>query len=233
MKFTKPTLNLLFLVFTTHFNAQNCENALLLKEGNALTYNTYNKKGKAIYQTTVTTTFLDTENDWSQATVNSTVISTSNEDSFDTTYKISCENGMMSYEMIHFFETAILSKYNALDFVFEMDGDILEFPSQLEVGQDLNGGTFTAAVEGQTKTLIKIIFEISQRKVVDNEMKTTNMGTFECKKITYNYSNQAGIKTEGTVSEWYTNDKLLLRAEKYNRKGKIIAIKELVNITKK
>jgi len=217
-------------LFTLTAIAQNCNNPLFLKEGNALVYNSYNKKGRAINQTTHTTKFIDIQNDWREATIDAEVISASNDNTFITEYQASCENGLISIEMARFFNGATLLKYNQDDFVISMDGDILEFPSELKEGSSLNDGSFSVEVANQTATLIKITFEIMNRKVANKETITTKAGTFNCQKIIYNYRTKAGTIVQGTVSEWYTENRILIRSESYNRKGKLQGYTELIEI---
>ncbi|NER18685.1 TapB family protein [Spongiivirga citrea] len=230
MKFKHVIACIFCLLLVVTAFAQDCDNALFLKEGNALVYNSYNKKGKALNQTIHTTKFIDIQNDWREATIDAEVISVSNDDTFITEYKASCENGLIGIEMARFFNGATLAKYNPDDFVISMDGDVLEFPSELEEGSNLNDGSFSAEIANQTATFITITFEITNRKVANKETITTKAGTFDCQKITYNYSTKAGIKVQGSGADWYTENRILVRSESYNRKGKLQGYTELIEI---
>ena len=60
---------------------------------------------------------------------------------------------------------------------------------------------------------------------------TTAAGTFDCHKVTYDFDVKFGfVKAKGSGVEWYDKDKVLVKSESYNKKGKLTGYTELTKI---
>ncbi|MBC9912667.1 hypothetical protein [Chitinophaga varians] len=83
----------------------------------------------------------------------------------------------------------------------------LNYPANMQVGQDLKGGTFEMA--GNMGGMeIGIAYTVNNRKVVGKEKVTTPAGTWNCYKINYNLSFKMQmmgntVPIDLTATEWF------------------------------
>jgi len=218
-----------FFPFTIH--TQECNAALFLKKGNLLEYTSYDKKGKALSKASHETLSIKTEGNKLSAIIKIVSQDIKGKDSFSSEYKASCEDGLFSIDMARFFDNSKLQQYDVKDFTVEMDGNILEFPVGMNPGDILNDGNFTVKVSKGAFTIITMIFNITNRKVHANETITTKAGTFDCQKITFDFDTKMGIiKVRGSGIEWYQKDRVVVKSESYNKKGKLIGFTELTSM---
>ncbi|MDY7393966.1 hypothetical protein UMM65_01825 [Aureibaculum sp. 2210JD6-5] len=219
------------LLFTLQIVAQDCD-FLILNEGVTLEYTQFDKKGKETSKSTHKTKNISNQDGKVTALINMTT-ATEKEETFSSEYKVSCTEGMIAIDMIRFFDSSQISSYNSDDFTVEMQGDILEFPSTMEVGTNLNDGSITVKVFNNDLKIVTVTMDITNRKIVGNEKITTSAGTFDCTKLSYDFESKIGfIKVKGSGVEWHSEDKAIVKSESYNKKGKLIGSQELTKIIK-
>ena len=219
-----------FMIVTGAY-AQECNAALLLKKGSILEYTSFTKKGKEDGKTIHETTSVKVEGSKFTADIKSTVIDKKGKEAMTMDYTAICENGLFSVDMSRFFNSAQLQQYDAEDITLEMDGNVLEFPANMTSETKLNDGNFTVKVNNGDFTIVTMTFDVTNRKVVGTEKITTKAGTFDCQKVTFDFNSKMGIiKMRGSGVEWYLQDKVLVKSESYNKKGKLMAYSELTDM---
>ncbi len=227
----KQLLIICALIISLLTYAQQCDTYLLLKEGASFEYTNYDRKGKAM---TVGNHLAKTVGE--NAGVYTSQISLDIKDlkkgdQFNMEYEVGCENGILSIDMSRFFDSSKLMQYEGSDFDIAIEGDMLYFPKDMTVGEQLNNGTITVKVVKDGFTLITMTMDILNRMVLANETITTDAGTFECQKVSYDFESKFGIiKVKGSAQEWYHKDRLLIKSESYNKKGKLIGSTALTGI---
>lgn len=223
----------LSLFFTLQIAAQECD-FLILNEGVKLEYTQFDKKGKETSRSTHETENISNENGKVTALIKMSTSAGEEEETFSSEYKVSCATGIIAIDMIRFFDSNQISSYNSDDFTVEMQGDILEFPSNMKVGTNLNDGSITVKVFNNDLKIITVTMDITNRKILGTEKITTSAGTFDCAKLSYDFESKIGfIKVKGNGIEWHSEDKAIVKSESYNRKGKLIGSQELTKIIKK
>ena len=219
------------LIFGFGVKAQECNPVLFLKEGNVLEYVNYNKKGKKLSTTTHETLTVESQPDMIEALLKGTVKEAKGKDEYSMEYKAMCRDGLISVEMARFFDMDKLQEYEDEDFNVEIDGSVLEFPKGAVAGDRLNDGSITVRVAKEGFTIITLIMDVKNRKVHQRESITTPAGTFSCQKVTFDFYTKYGIfKFNGSGTEWYQDDKVLVKSESYNKKGNLIGYTELTSI---
>ncbi len=216
-------IKLLFigLLYTGVVIAQDCSAVLFLKEGTVLEYSNYDKKGKIIGTGTHTTKSLSQEGDKIIALIDMTFNDEKEKNLYNSTYNASCENGLISIDMQRFFDNSKLSAYQDLN--IDITGDVLEFPVNMKEGEILNDGNINISVKKETFTIITLTSDVRDRKILASESVTTPAGTYMCNKVSFNFETKLGIiKVKGTATEWYNENKVLVKSESYNKKGKLI-----------
>ncbi|MCF6350441.1 MAG: hypothetical protein L3J23_05350 [Flavobacteriaceae bacterium] len=230
----KQLLLLLLILLFFKVTAQECNAVLFLKEGAVLEYTDYNKKGKKASTSTHETLTVSEEENKLVAKIKVTLQEVKEEKPFSITYNAYCENGIFSIDMLRSFNISKLSKYNTNEgggFDLDIEGDILSFPVDMTEESELKDGSFTIKIGNNGFALLTILTNITNRKIHAKETITTSAGTFICQKITFDFDSKIGIiRTRGSGAEWYQDDKVLVKSESYNKKGKLIAYSELTSI---
>lgn len=226
-------LIIIALLLTSIVKAQDCRKTLFLKEGNILEYTQYNKKGKAVSKATHETISVIHDLQISTATIKVTSEDIKGKDSFTTEYNATCREGLFTIDMDRFFDLSKLQEYED-DMIVEITGNVLEFPKGAVAGDKLNDGSITVRVANEGFTVITMIMDVKNRKVHQKESITTTAGTFNCRKVTFDFYSKVGIlRFQGSGTEWYQDDKVLVKSESYNKRGKLISSAELTEIREK
>lgn len=218
-------------LFTSSLSAQECNAILFLKEGNVLEYTSYDKKNKATSKATHETISRKEEGGRYTALIKIVSTDIKGKNSFNSEYEVHCQDGLFSIDMNRFFDSAQLAQYDAEDFNIGIDGNILEFPSNMSAGDALNDGSITIKVNKDNFTVITMVMDVINRQVHENETITTDAGAFDCQKVTFDFETKMGIiKIRGSGIEWYNKDRVIVRSESYSKKGKLVASSDLTSI---
>lgn len=230
MNMKKIYLVIIGVLFILPVMAQDCKATLFLKEGNVLEYTQYNKKGKAVSKATHETLSVTKEPNISTATIKVISEDIKGKNSFTTEYNATCEDGLFKIDMDRFFDLTQLQEYED-DIIVEIDGSVLEFPKAAVAGDKLNDGSITVRVAKEGFTIVTMIMDVKNRQVHQNESITTKAGTFSCQKVTFDFYSKIGIlRVQGSGVEWYQDDKVLVKSESFNKRGKLISSAELTTI---
>lgn len=141
-------------------------------------------------------------------------------------YEVICDGNKLRVNMERFVPTEMLEAYEDMEIEFE--GDYLEMPSSLNVGESLPDGSMTMKVKmnGANMNLSDIKINIVNRKVEGKESITTPAGTFDCYKITYNTESQMKVMGMGKTKtykneEWLAEGVGAVKTALYDDKGKL------------
>ncbi|WP_123896825.1 TapB family protein [Aureibaculum marinum] len=218
-----------FLFFTLTTMSQDC-NGLFFKEGTLLEYTQFDKKGKEISKNSHKTKTVSNLEGKITAVIEFTTV-TDKETTVSSEYKVLCADGIIAIDMIRFFDNNQIANYSSNDFNVEMQGNLLEFPNNMESTVNLNEGAITVKVYNNDIKIVTATLNISNRKVLGKEEITTSAGSFACTKIAYDFESRIGfLKVKGSGVEWYNKDKVVVKSESYNKKGKLTGYQELTKI---
>jgi hypothetical protein len=219
------------LICTTLTFGQECDDYLLLNEGSSLEYTNYDKKGNAITVGNHKAVSVVNNGNQFKSKIELDLKNLDKGDTFKMEYDMSCEDGVLSIDMSRFFDSSQLMQYEGADFNIDIEGDMLYFPRDLVEGEELNDGHITIKVNKDGFTFVTMTMTVLNRKVLGNESITTKAGTFDCQKVTYDFESKFGIiKVRGSVAEWYHDNRVIVRSESYNKKGKLLGSTELTQI---
>lgn len=116
-----------------------------------------------------------------------------------------------------------LSQLKDLKMEAKTTNAFLNYPANMQVGQELKGGTFEMA--GNMGGMdIGIAYTVSNRKVVGKEKVTTPAGSWNCYKINYNLSFKMqmlgnSVPMDLTATEWFAPGFGMVKTVSY-REGK-------------
>ena len=141
-------------------------------------------------------------------------------------YEVICEENKIRVNMERFIPSEMLESYQDMEVEFE--GDYLEMPSSLSVGESLPDGSISMKVKmgGGEMNLSNININVINRKVEGKETITTPAGTFDCYKITYDMESEMKVMGMGKTrlfsnTEWLAEDIGVVKTASYDEKGKL------------
>jgi len=106
----------------------------------------------------------------------------------------------------------------------QASGTAVKIPSNLKIGETLDDAAVKVKIG-----FINCSAVITEGKCLDIEDVTVEAGTFKCYKITQkNNATAMGIKNESTTLTWYAKGVGAVKAETYDKKGKLQSTQELI-----
>lgn len=153
-------------------------------------------------------------------------------------FEVTCENGTVKVDMEKFIPQEIHDNYENMEMT--MEGDFLEFPSDLEVGQTLPDGAGTLTIKmgsGGVDMNMKMNVTFKNRKVEKKETVETPAGTYDTYKITQTtdiHTEMMGMnRTISTSSaSWLSESVGTVRSENYDKNGKLESYSVLTSLTR-
>ncbi|MGE5349282.1 MAG: hypothetical protein ACM3NP_08415 [Actinomycetota bacterium] len=216
----------LFLLAGT-MSAQDCVFYFPSEVGTKVGYNYYSKPGKLEGSSTLLLKDRKNEDGKQKLEITSTVFDAKQDTTLTFDYAVWCDGDNFFIDM-----RSLLGSMNLTELgEFRMTSTDMELPAGMTPGQQLKDASFT--LEMTSPLPVTITSNITNRKVDARENVTTPAGTFDCVRISYDtFTKMAFIKTEGRTVEWYAADVGIVKAEYYDKKGKLSSLHELNFIRK-
>lgn len=219
---------LLLFSFFIGTKAQDCEAYFPMKEGAKFEMSSYNAKGKLLSSTKQTVLNRTVTGDDIEYKVNVEYFDAKGKPTLENSYIVKCEDSVFKIDMSLFLDNEALKNIQGMEVT--VDGDYLDMPSSLLVGQTLNDGTLNVTVGMNGMTLMKMYVHVTNRKVEAIEDITTSAGTFECYKLSFDVETKFGIKIKTSAIEWVAKNVGVVRSESYNKSGKLNGYTELTKL---
>jgi hypothetical protein len=215
----------IFLVFTallaiTGVFAQ-CNNPFYqFKKGTTIEMANYDKKDKIQGRTETEVIDFDESSNGFVATVAYKFFDKKDKLLSEGDYKLTCDNGVIKIDMSSFVPTESMAAFQNME--VEVSMDQLEYPSNMQVGQKLNDASMQLSTNNSPVPM-KMVFDITDRKVEGKESITTPAGTFDCYKIGYNSHSKVMISNMNYRTVEYLSEKCgAVRTETYKSNGSMI-----------
>jgi hypothetical protein len=212
--------------------SSQCNTFYQFNEGSSWEMDNFNSKGKLSGKTKQTIKSLTGNANSFKATVNSVMFDAKGKEVMNTDLDFDCEDGTVRVDMRNFVNEDQMKAFQSYELEFQ--GENLEIPNNLSVGQMLNNGKMTLTASNSPIPMAMEI-AITNRKVVAQESVTTPAGTFECYKITSDLSVTSKMAIKMTLDfstvEWLAPKVAVVKSESY-RKGKLQGYSVLTSTTK-
>lgn len=218
--------SLLLFVYTGF--AQDCTYFYPMEEGTLIELRHYDKKAKVSGTTRQEITDKQTGGGAVAITIKSTFFDEKEEEVMTTDLTMECRNGVFTFDMDQFLNSEMMGGMGDLE--IKIEGDNLEFPAKMSPGDQLKDGTIKLIIPDMA--MMNMTTKVYNRKVEAIEKITTEAGTFECYKISYDVyvDGMIDINTKGV--EWIARDVGAVRTESYNKNGKLTGYTELIKLEK-
>jgi hypothetical protein len=224
------TLLTLITVICIKVSAQDCSKFVSSANGRKLTYISQDAKGNK----QMTAVYTSTKKDASTISVHAE-ISDKNDKLMGTgDSEMICEGNAIKIDMKSFIPASSM-KQN-MNMKISGDAKYITFPMAMQPGETLDDGSVTIHMDNNGGMGVDMQMDLTDRKVEQAETITTNAGSFDCFKITYNATTKVklagiGIPFHMKVTEWYS-PKLGrdVKSETYNKGGKLMGTMVLDSI---
>jgi hypothetical protein len=160
----------------------DCTSFDQFKEGTTWTTTTYDAKGKESSHVDCKTTKVTTTAEASVADITGNFFDDKGKENGSATYTVTCKGGEYSMDLRNFVTPELKSQARDMD--IKIEGDNMQYPSTIKVGDALPGGTMTITMSKDGQVMSTTTVVIKDRKCEALESKTTSAGTWECYKIT-------------------------------------------------
>lgn len=205
-----------------------------LNEGTQWSYQSFDKKGKLT--STIDQKISASSNSGSakQATVQQSIKDNKGKSVNNSEYNITCDGGKISVSIEKMMNQEMMASFEGME--INVDAEDLDYYSNLSVGQSLKDASMTIDVSASgTETpmsFLKLTVYITNRKVETKETITTDAGTFECYKITYDTEMQTIMKIKTKAVEWFCPGVGMVKQETYSKNGKLTGSTKLSSLVK-
>jgi len=216
----KVFLVLAALLTITNVIAQ-CNNPFYqLKKGTIIEMTNYDKKDKIQGRTETEVIEFDESSNGYISTIAYKFFDKKNKLVSEGDYTLTCDDGIIKIDMSSFVPAESMAAFQNME--VEVNMDRLEYPSNMEVGQNLNDAKLQLSTKNSPVPM-KMVFNITDRKVEGKESVTTPAGTFDCFKIGYNSSSKVMISNMNYRTVEYISQKCgAVRTETYKSNGNMI-----------
>lgn len=208
--------------------SQDCANYYYLQNNKTIEMTISNKNGKESGKMTYVVSDSKKNGSAVTATINSEFIDVKGKTITKATNNVKCENGVMQMNMKTFIPAAQMEQMKSG--TATANDVYLEYPANLNVGDQLKDGQFNMDYESTSGLKSSIEISITERKVEGRESVTTPAGTWECYKITSQNKIVSkiagiGIPIKMSVTEWYAPGFGVVKTESKTGKTEITSIK--------
>ena len=218
----------IILVLAVPLKAQECTYFYPMEKGTVIEMKHYDKKSKSAGTTRQEVIDKQTGGGAVSITINSTFFDEKDEEIMTADLTMECRDGIFTFSMDNYLNEEMLAAVG--DYEFTIEGDNLEFPANMKAGDVLKDGKISLTVEGMA--MMNMVTTVHNRKVEAVEKITTEAGTFECFKVSYDVLTDAMIDLRSKGIEWIAKDVGAVRTETFNKSGKLTGYSELIKIEK-
>jgi hypothetical protein len=223
----KPFYIILFISFISYETLGQCNTYFNFKEGTEYEMTHYSDKDKVTGKSLSQILNIEDNAGVLTAHIKGTAFDKKGEEITSMNFEYICENGVLKMDMKKFIPKDMFG--SDTDIKFEMEGDYLELPKNLAVGQSLQDGMIEGkmTMEGNPAMAnMTISIKIFNRKVESMEDIATPAGSFTCYKISYDMesstkvmgmNNKVNLKGVDYISEGTG----VVKTESFNKKGNL------------
>ena len=216
------------LVFVYTGLAQDCTYFYPMEEGTLIELRHYDKKAKISGTTRQEIVDKQISGGTVAISIKSTFFDEKGEELLTSDLTMECKDGVFTFDMDNYMNDQMLAGIGDMEFTIE--GDNLEFPANMSPGDQLKDGTIKLIVPDMS--MMNMTTKVYNRKVEAIEKVSTEAGSFECYKISYDLFMDGMIDINSKGIEWIARDVGVIRTETYNKSGKLTGYTELIKLEK-
>lgn len=213
-----------FISYETH---SQCNTYFNFKEGAEYEMTHYSGKDKVTGKSLSQILSVEDNGGILTALIKGTAFDKKGEEITSMNFEYICDEGVLKMDMNKFIPKDMFG--SDADIEFEMEGDYLEFPKSLEIGQSLKDGMINGkmTMEGNPAMAnMALSVKIFNRKVEAKEDITTPAGSFTCYKVSYDMESSTKVmgmnnKVDMKGIDYVSEGVGVIKTESYNKKGNL------------
>ncbi|MDQ3191526.1 MAG: hypothetical protein M3Q58_08030 [Bacteroidota bacterium] len=202
--------------------SQACEQLELLKEGTSYTLKNYNNKEKLTSTSKNNIIKVTNKDGGVEALVKNEIFDNKDKPSGGGEVTMLCKDDVIYIDLRSLLNQQSMAGFENMD--MEIENNLLQLPSNLKPGQQLPDGNLKMRITSEGIKIATIELKIYNRNVQASEQITTEAGTFDTHKISYDMemitTTIIPLKIISSTIEWYSVKYGVVRSESYNRNGK-------------
>jgi hypothetical protein len=216
---------IILISFISYETQSQCNTYFNFKEGAEYEMTHYSDKDKVTGKSLSQILSVDDNGGVLTAHIKGTAFDKKGEEITSMNFEYICDDGVLKMDMNKFIPKDMFGSDAEID--FEMEGDYLELPENLEIGQSLKDGMIEGkmTMEGNPAMAnMGISVKIFNRQVEAIEDITTPAGSFTCYKISYDMESSTkvmGMNNKVTMKgiDYMSEGVGVIKTESYNKKG--------------
>jgi len=208
-------------------DAQDCKNYYFLHNNTEVQMTIYDGKGdKSAVQTWVVNN-VNADGNGTRSTVTATMVNAKGQEIVKSTGTYRCQDGrlMADIRMVLPYNQEAQGQQPQPTSTAKLEEAYVEYPAEMTEGMQLPDAIFDMEVTTAGAPSVARI-EMTNRKVVGKEKVTSDAGSWDAYKITYDAEMKmriAGLSVPMTMkaTEWFVPGFGVVKSESYNKKGKL------------
>ncbi len=220
---------MLVLVLCGKSSAQEC-GMYNLSEGMVTAYQSQDAKGKVTSTNRSTCLSVSKAGAATIYKMKSEYADAKNKNQSTKEYVMKCEGGEFYVDMQSMIDPKSMEAFKGME--VSVDSKDLIYPSNLSAGQVLPDASISVSAATGGVSLLNLVINVTNRKVIGIESVTVPAGTFECYKITYNVETKMMFKIYATVTEYVNMGAGNVKTETFDKKGNLSGTTLLVELKK-
>jgi hypothetical protein len=218
---------IILISFISYETQSQCNTYFNFKEGAEYEMTHYSDKDKVTGKSLSQILSVDDNGGVLTAHIKGTAFDKKGEEITSMNFEYICDDGVLKMDMNKFIPKDMFGSDAEIE--FEMEGDYLELPESLEIGQSLKEGMIEGkmTMEGNPAMAnMGISVKIFNRKVEAKEDITTPAGSFPCYKISYDMESSTkvmGMNNKVIMKgiDYISEGVGVIKTESYNKKGNL------------
>ena len=218
---------IILISFISYETQSQCNTYFNFKEGAEYEMTHYSDKDKVTGKSLSQILSVDDNGGVLTAHIKGTAFDKKGEEITSMNFEYICDDGVLKMDMNKFIPKDMFGSDAEIE--FEMEGDYLELPESLEIGQSLKDGMIEGkmTMEGNPAMAnMGISVKIFNRKVEAKEDITTPAGSFPCYKISYDMESSTkvmGMNNKVIMKgiDYISEGVGVIKTESYNKKGNL------------
>lgn len=224
---------MLLLIAAMAATAQDCKSYYYMISNAAVEMSIYDGKGEIVGKQQYKIADVKKEGSDMVSTFSSSFLDKKGKEISKSEGKFKCNGVTISVDMKMNMPNSPVQNMNAK---MKSSDSYLMYPTSFTVGQTLPDGAFH--IESETNGMpMTMDFNVKDRKVEGKESITSEAGTWDCFKITYNIESKisimgAGVPMNLKATEWFAPGFGMIKSVSYNKNGKLMGSTLITKVVK-
>lgn len=213
---------------------ENCDSLFPMREGVSYELSNYNAKGKLQSKSAYQILSMSDVDGGKEATLHNDVKDEKDKVISSSDFTVRCKGSIFYMDMKRFISPEMTSAYKGMD--LQMEGDFLQYPSEMKTGDKLPDGNLKMKVLNQGQAFADMDVKMTNRIVKGTEAVKVPAGAFNATVVEYDFESATKMMNMNLpamkmhVKEWLVPRNGIVRSEVLDKNGKMTSYSELTSM---